>query len=156
MEMMPDFSNGDVKKHVREILQMFVGHGRGLSWTRLAELTCDGDSAVQTWERRLRSYVDAAGPLMPLDIFMRVFTVLPGAAFERFSARMGFSTAPREIDDEATVRRAIVAAARFAAKGAEALEDGHVSHIERADLANDAMGLGPIINSIAGAGSAPH
>ena len=49
---------------------------------------------------------------------------------------------------------AVAACARFAANGAEALEDGHLSHVKLASLSNDAFALGPIINSIAGSGSA--
>ncbi len=155
MEMMPGFSNPDVKIHIRDTLQMFVGHARPVSWARLAELTHDGEGTLATYERRLRSYVEVDGPLMPLDTFMRVFTVLPPQAFARVAARMGFSTSPLEVEVVATVRRAVAACARFAANGAEALEDGHINHVELANLSDEAMALGPVINSIAGSGSAP-
>lgn len=154
MEMMPDYSNPDVKKHVREILSMFVGHGRSMTWARLAEMTWDGEATVATWERRLRSYVDQAGPLMPLDIFMRVFTVLPPAAFQRFAAKMGFSAGPLEPDAVNAVRRAGRAAARISAKIAGALEDGLIDHAELADIENTVFEEGPHINSVLGGGSA--
>lgn len=154
MEMTPGFSNEAVKALVRDILRLFVGHGRTMSWAALADATFDGDGTVETWERRLRSYVEPDGPLMPLDVSMRVFSVLPPAAYQRLANRMGFVTAPLQFEATATVRHAVAACARFAANGAEALEDGHLSHVKLASLSNDAFALGPIINSIAGSGSA--
>jgi len=85
-----------------------------------------------------------------------VFAVLPPEAFGRCASRMGFSTSPLDVDDAATVRRGIAACARFAANGAEALEDGVLSHTERASLADDASNIIPIIHAIAGNGSGPR
>lgn len=154
MEMMPEFSNEAVKALARDILRHFVGHGRSISWAALADSTWNGEGHVDTWERRLRSYVEADGPMMPLDTAMRIFSVLPPAAFQRIARRMGFVTAPLHVEVNATVRHAVAACARFAANGAEALADGHLSHVKLASLSNDAFALGPIINSIAGSGSA--
>lgn len=154
MEMTPDFSSEAVRALVRDILRSFVGHGRTMSWAALADATFDGTGSIDTWERRLRSYVEADGPLMPLNVAMRVFAALPPAAFQRIARRMGFVTAPLRVEASATIRHAVAACARFAANGAEALEDGHLSHVKLARLSNDAFALGPIINSIAGSGSA--
>jgi hypothetical protein len=57
MEMMPEFSNEAVKALARDILRHFVGHGRSISWAALADATWNGEGHVDTWERRLRSYV---------------------------------------------------------------------------------------------------
>lgn len=154
MEMTPEFSNEAVKAYVRDILRHFVGHGRSISWAALADSTWNGEGSVDTWERRLRSYVEADGPMMPFDTAMRIFAVLPPSAFQRIARRMGFVTAPLRVELGATVRHAVAACARFAANGAEALQDGHLSHVKLASLSNDAFELGPIINSIAGSGSA--
>ena len=155
MEMMPDFSTDNVKKFMGDTLRLYVGHGRSTSWAYLAEATHNGEGPVQTWERRLRSYVDPAGNLPPLDIFMRIIAVLPPAAMQRVANFMGFSAGLLEVDGTASVRRAGAAAARFAANVAEALEDGHIDHNEMAALATGAIELGPLINTVAG-GSAPH
>ena len=155
MEMMPDFSTDNVKSFMRDTLRLYVGHGRNVSWAYLAEATHNGEGTVQTWERRLRSYVDPEGPLIPIDIFMRVVAVLPPAAFQRVAIFMGFSAGLLEVDGTASVRRAVAAASRFVANAAEALEDGHIDHNEMAGLATDAIALGPLVNTVAG-GSAPH
>ena len=67
---------------------------------------------------------------------------------------MGFSTAPMEVDDAASVRRAGLAAARIASAVAEANEDGHIDHVELANIARVAAEELPSINSVVGAGSA--
>ena len=154
MTMMPGLSSEAVKILMRDTLRLFVGHGR-VSWSDLAVATFDGEGAVATYERRLRSYVEDGGPQMPLDVFMRVFAVLPPEALGRVVSGMGYSVAPIETDDAATVRRGIAAAARFAASGAEALEDGVLTHVERAQLADHAITIMPIIQSIAGKASTP-
>lgn len=146
MEMMPGFSVRDGKVLIGDTLRMFVGHGRRLSWADLAEAT--GDK-----ERKLRSYVETDGPEMPLDVFMRVFTILPPEAFARVARKMGFSTAPLDVDDEATVRRALSQSARLVADGNEFLEDGKLSPRERAQLSERAAALLPVLQSIAGNGS---
>lgn len=155
MEMMPDFSTDNVKSFMRDTLRLYVGHGRSVSWEYLAEATHNGEGTRKTWERRLRSYVDPDGPLVPLDIFMRIVAVLPHAAFQRVAIFMGFSAGLLEVDGTASVRRAGAAAARFAANVAEALEDGHIDHNEMDRLTTDAINLGPLVNTVAG-GSAPH
>jgi hypothetical protein len=154
MEMAPEFSSEAVRALVRDTLRHFVGHGRTISWAALAAATFDGEGSIDTWERRLRSYVEVDGPMMPLNTAMRIFSALPPAAFQRLANRMGFVTAPLHFEATATVRTAVAACARFAANGAEALEDGSLSHVKLARLAHDAIALGPIINSIAGSGSA--
>lgn len=147
MEMMPGFSVTAVKGVIADTLRLFVGHGRRLSWADLAEAT--GDK-----ERKLRSYVEPDGPEIPLDVFMRVFAVLPPEGFARVARFMGFSAAPLDVDDEATVRRALAQSARLVADGNEFLEDGKLSPRERAQLSERASALLPVLQSIAGNGSA--
>lgn len=146
MEMMPEFSVGNVKMLIADTLRMFVGHGRRLSWADLSDAT--GDK-----ERKLRSYVEADANEMPLDVFMRVFTVLPPEAFARVARHIGFSAAPLDVDDEATVRSGVAKAARLVADANEFLEDGKLTHTERAQLADRAAALLPTLQSIAGNGS---
>lgn len=146
MEMMPEFSATNVKTQIADTLRLFVGHGRRLSWADLAIAT--GDK-----ERKLRSYVEADANEMPLDVFMRVFAVLPPEAFARVARYMGFSAAPMDVDDEATVRRVLAQSARLVADGNEFLEDGKLSPRERAQLADRAAALLPAMQSIAGNGS---
>lgn len=146
MEMMPEFSVPSVKTLIADTLRLFVGHGRRISWADLADAT--GDK-----ERKLRSYVETDGPEMPLDVFMRVFAILPPEAFARVSRVMGFSAAPLDVDDEATVRRALSQSARLVADGNEFLEDGKLSPRERAQLSERAAALLPVLQSIAGNGS---
>lgn len=145
-EMMPEFSVANVKMQIADTLRLYVGHGRRLSWWDLAEAT--GDK-----ERKLRSYVEADGNEMPLDVFMRVFAVLPPEAFARVARYMGFSAAPLEVDDAATVRRGLALCARLVADGNEFLEDGKISPSESAKLADRASGLLPVLQSMAGNGS---
>lgn len=146
MEMMPAYSVHNVKTLIADTLRMFVGHGRRLSWADLAAAT--GDK-----ERKLRSYVETDANEMPLDVFMRVFTVLPPEAFARVARVMGFSAGPLDVDDEATVRRALSQSARLVADGNEFLEDGKLSPRERAQLSERAAALLPVLQSIAGNGS---
>jgi hypothetical protein len=143
MEMMPAFSVLNVKACIADTLRLYVGHGRRLSWADLAAAT--GDK-----ERKLRSYVEDNPNEMPLDVFMRVFTILPPDAFARIARFMGFSASPMDIDDDATVRRALAQSARLVADGTEFLEDGKLDHIERAALADRASALLPVLQSIAG------
>ena len=143
---MPAFSVPNVKSLISDTLRLFIGHGRRLSWADLAAAT--GDK-----ERKLRSYVETDGPEMPLDVFMRVFAILPPEAFGRVSRVMGFASAPLDVDDEATVRRALAQSARLVADGNEFLEDGHLSPRERAQLSDRAAALLPVLQSIAGNGS---
>ena len=153
MEMMPDFSTDNVKSFMRDTLRLYVGHGRSTSWAYLAEATWNGEGSVQTWERRLRAYVDTSGGLPPLDIFMRIIAVLPPAAMQRVANFKGFSAGLLGVDGTATLRKA--APPGSDANAAEALEDGHIDHNEMAALATGAIELGPLINTVAG-GSAPH
>lgn len=146
MEMMPEFSARNVKTLIADTLRMFVGHGRRFSWADLSAAT--GDK-----ERKLRSYVEADANEMPLDVFMRVFAVLPPEAFARVSRVMGFAAAPLDVDDEATVRRALSQSARLVADGNEFLEDGKLTHVEKAKLSERAAALLPVLQSIAGNGS---
>ncbi|RKF23358.1 hypothetical protein D6851_02485 [Altericroceibacterium spongiae] len=146
MEMMPEYSIPSVKRLVADTLRMFVGHGRRISWADLAAAT--GDK-----ERKLRSYVETDGPEMPLDVFMRVFAILPPEAFARVARHMGFSAAPLDLCPDATMLRALAQSARLVAEGNEFLEDGVIDHSERAMLAKRAGDLLPILQSIAGNGS---
>ena len=141
--MMPGFSDEDGKVLLADTLRLFVGHGRRFSWADLA--TATGDDA-----RKLRSYVEADPPAMPAPVFMRVFAVLPPEAFARVARHMGFSSAPLDMDDEATVRRGLKEAARLVADGTEFLEDERLTPTERAKLADRAAALLPTLAVIAG------
>jgi len=144
---MPDFSVPSVKTLIGDTLRLFVGHGRRISWADLAAAT--GDK-----ERKLRSYVETDGPEMPLDVFMRVFAILPPDAFARVARHMGFGAEPLDVCPDATVLRALSQSARLVADGNEFLEDGRLSPRERAQLAERASALLPVLQSIAGSGSA--
>lgn len=145
MERSPGSSVPETKVLIGDTLRLFVGLGRRLSWADLSAAT--GDK-----ERKLRSYVEADGPDMPLDVFMRVFSVLPPEAFARVARRMGFSVGPLELDDDATVKRALAQASRLVADGNEFLEDDHLTHAERAQLARRATVLLPTLAALAGTG----
>lgn len=151
------FSSPAVKMLIADTLRLYVGgYGKRFTWPELAEVTWDHDGDLKTWERRLRSYVEEGGSQMPLDVFMRVFSALPPQAFQRVAIRMGYSVAPMEVDEAASVRRAGAAAARIAAKVADANEDGQVDHselIEIVEVINEEM---PSIHSVVGAGRAPR
>lgn len=141
-------SDDSAKVLIADTLRLYVGLGRRISWADLAEAT--GDS-----ERKLRSYVEKDGPLIPLDVFMRVFTVLPPEAFARVARQMGFTASPADIDETATVRRVMAKAARLVADGNEYLEDGHISPSERAKLADRAADVLPDLQFLADTGT-PH
>lgn len=157
MEMMGQFSTPAVKMLIADTLRMYVGgYGKRFTWPELAEATWDHEGDLKTWERRLRSYVEDGGSLMPLDVMMRVFAALPAQAFQRIATRMGFTVGAMEVDEAASVRRAGAAAARIAAKVADANEDGHVDHselIQIVELINEEM---PSIHSVVGAGTMPR
>lgn len=156
MEIASPFSTPAVKMLLSDTLRMFVGgYSKRFTWPELAEATWDRETDLKTWERRLRSYVEEGGPLMPFDVVMRVFSALPPEAFQRIATRMGFSVAPMEVDEAATVRRAGAAAARIAATIADANEDGHVSHSELGDIVDVIITEMPSIHSVVGAGPAP-
>ena len=145
MEMMPQYSVPNVKTLISDTLRMFVGHGRRLTWADLA--TATGDK-----ERKLRSYVETDGPEMPLDVFMRVFNVLPPEAFGRVCRHMGFAQpAPLDADEDCTVRRALSKASRLVANGNEALEDGTIDHRERAQLRQNAEELVTVLQAFVNA-----
>lgn len=88
---------------------------------------------------------------MPAPMMMRVFAALPIEAWARINNRMGFAApAPLDVDDGASVRKAMSGAARLVADGNEYLEDGVLSPRERADLAQKAEALIPQLQVIAG------
>lgn len=144
MEMMPDFSADRVKMLVADTLRLFVGHGRRLSWADLAH-------ATGVNEKTLRSYCEAGGNMMPLNTAMAVFAVLPPEGFAKIARHVGFSAAPLDVDDAATVRRMLAQSARLVAAGNEYLEDGKLTPSERASLAEQAAALLPALQFIAGA-----
>ncbi len=157
MEIATMFSTTAVKTLVADTLRMFVGgYGKRFTWPELAEATWDRETDLKTWERRLRSYVEEGGALMPLDVMMRVFSALPPQAFQRIALRMGFSVAPMEVDEAASVRRAGLGAARIASKVAEANEDGHINHGELIEIVEVIQAEMPSIHSVVGAGTAPR
>lgn len=157
MEITGQFSVPAVKMLIADTLRMFVGgYGKRFTWPELAEATWDRDGDLKTWERRLRSYVEDGGSLMPVDVMMRVFSVLPPQAFQRIATRMGFSVAPMEVEEAASVRRAGAAAARIAAKVADANEDGQFTHSEMIEIVETITEEMPSIHSVVGAGTAPR
>jgi len=144
MTMILGLSDDDGKTVIADTLRMFVGHGRRFSWADLAAATGDD-------ERKLRSYVERDPAAMPAPVLMRVFAVLPPEAWGRINRRMGFSApAPLDVDDGASIRSALAAAARLVADGNEALEDGVITPIERAQLGDAAEDLIPKLYAIAG------
>ncbi|MEP2103066.1 MAG: hypothetical protein ABJP02_05025 [Parasphingorhabdus sp.] len=146
MEMMPEITTENVKARIADTLRMYVGHGKRLSFADLAEAT--GDE-----ERKLRSYVEAGGSLMPIDVMLRVFSVLPPEAFARIARVIGFSAAPLETADIVNVRKVLSQSARLVANGNEYLEDGVLKHTEKAQFATDAAALIPQLQSIAEGGT---
>jgi hypothetical protein len=143
MKIKAGFSSDDAKLLIADTLRLYVGRGRRLSWEDLAE-------ATEIKEGTLRSYVAEGGPEMPLHVMLTVFPLLPPAAFARLARAIGFSATLCEVDDEATVRRALAQGARLVADGNEFLEDGILSPSERARLAARASELMPTLQAIAG------
>ena len=142
MTMMPGLSDDDGKMLIADTLRAFVGLGRRTSWADLAEATGDD-------ERKLRSYVDKVPAAMPGTVMMRVFAALPPEAWARVNRRMGFTAPGRlDVDDGATLRRAMSAASRLVANGTEALEDGVITPTERANIADQAEQLLPILTAV--------
>lgn len=135
-------SHHDCGELIAETLRLFVGQGRRLSWADLAAATGDD-------EAKLRSYVRTPPVAMPLDVFLRVMPVLPPAAFARVALRLGFSAAPVDAEDAASLRHAMAEASRFVADGSEALEDGALSPRERAQIQRKAEALLPTIQAVA-------
>lgn len=132
----------NVKVLIRDTLQLFVGQGRRFSYADLAAATGD-------CERKLRSYADADPNMMPLDVALRVFTVLPTEALARLARLMGVAVSPLDVDDAATVRASLAGAARLVADGTEAMADGRISHSERAQLGRQAAALLPSLQALA-------
>ena len=144
MTTMLGLSDDDGKTLIADTLRMFVGQGRRFSWADLAAATGDD-------ERKLRSYVEREPAAMPAPVMMRVFAVLPPEAWARINLRMGYAApAPADVDDGASVRRALAQASRLVADGNEYLEDGVLSPNERASLADRAIELMPALRVIAG------
>lgn len=141
MEMMGELSSGAVRGLIDDTLRLFVGQGRRLSFADLAAATGDN-------ERRLRSYVEPDGPMMPLDVALRVFAVLPPHAFSRVARSIGFTAAPADAEGGATMRRAITSSAKLVAKGTAALEDGQIDHREMAELRAEAEELMPMLAAV--------
>lgn len=135
-------SPGNVKALIRDTLLLFVGQGRRFSYADLAAATGD-------CPRKLRSYADADPNMMPLDVALRIFTVLPPEAFARVARVMGLGIAPLDVDDAATVRASLIGAARLVADGTEALADGRITHSERALLGKQAAALLPSLQALA-------
>ncbi len=141
MEMSGEVSSAGVRALIDDTLRLFVGQGRRLSWADLAAAT--GDT-----ERKLRSYVEPDGPMMPIDVAMRVFAVLPPHAFARLARCIGFTAAPADADGGATLRRVISSSAQLVAKGTAALEDGQIDHREAAELRRAAEELLPALSAV--------
>jgi hypothetical protein len=136
------FSSDGAKALIADTIRLYVGLGRRLSFRDLAE-------ALDMKEGTLRSYVADDGPLMPLDLFMRLFTILPPEAFAKVAREMGFQAAPAETADDATVRHAISKASKLVALGAEILEDNVITPKERADFADEAANCLPVLQMVA-------
>lgn len=150
MKFNGDFSSDGAKMLIAETIRLYVGQGRRLSFRDVAE-------AIDMKEGTVRSYVAEDGPLMPLDVFMRVFTVLPPEAFARVARQMGFAAAPAETADDGTVRKALTMAAQFVATGTEILEDGVITPTERAQLRRSAGEFIPMLQRLATCeGGPPH
>ena len=148
MTMMPGFSNENVKRELAAVLRDFVGHGRHMSFADLARST--GDE-----ERKLRSYVEADGPMMPADQMIRIMAALPPEAFGRLCLFLGFAApAPLDHSADATFRRAMTLASRIVAAGNEAMEDGALSPVEKANLADMMADALPVFSGVA-CGDAP-
>jgi hypothetical protein len=145
MEMMVHYSTEAVRELIADTLQLYVGLGKRLSWADLA-----GATGIK--EGTLRSYVEAGGSLMPLPVFMNVFSKLPPEAFARVARYMGFSAGPLAIEDNIAVRRAMTQASRLVAEGNEALEDGELNHVERARIRQRAAELLPTIAALSTVG----
>lgn len=147
MELTGLFSTDAARSLIAETLRLYVGLGKRISWADLADVT-------KIKQRTLRSYVEEGGPLMPLDVFMTVFSKLPPEAFARIARHMGFSAGPLDVEEHVTVKRAMTQASRLVAEGNEALEDGELNHVERARLRTRALELLPTIAALAGEGDA--
>jgi hypothetical protein len=146
MKTIPGLSDDDGTSLIGATLRMYVGNSphHVMTFPELAELTGEKEGT-------LRSYVERDPPRMSAPMMMRVFSVLPPEAWARINHRMGFAApGPLEVDQMASVRRAITVASQFVAEGTAALEDGELDHRERASLARGAEDLIPKLAIVAG------
>lgn len=147
MKMNDRISNEDARTVICSALRPYVGRAREWSWSDLAE-------AAGEKEGTLRSYVAEGGPLMPLDVFMRVSMILPPQFFARVARVLGFTSAPADVDDTATIRRITAKSARLVADASDYMEDNIITPREHANLADRARELLPDLQALANSGRA--
>ena len=141
MEMTAANSEDNAKRVIASALQMFVGRGKFISWDDLA-------AAVDEKPGTLRSYAATPPVAMPSPVMMRVFAILPAAAWAKVNAAMGFCAPPRIDDEEAAcMRRALAQASHLVADGNEFLADGIIDPSERAQFSDMAEALIPTLRA---------
>lgn len=141
MEMSAANSEDNAKRVIASALQMFVGRGKFISWDDLA-------AAVDEKPGTLRSYAATPPAAMPAPVMMRVFAILPAAAWAKVNAHMGFCAPPRIEDEEtACMRRTLAQLSHLVADGNEYLADGVVDHREQALFSSAAEAMIPALRA---------
>jgi hypothetical protein len=141
MEMNASNSDENAKRVIADTLQLFVGRGKAISWEDLAAATGERAGTLRTYAAT--PPVEMSAPLM-----MRVFAILPSAAWARINAAMGFCAPPRIEDEEAAcMRRALAQASQLVADGNEYLADGIIDPGERAAFSRTAEALIPTLRA---------
>ncbi|WP_375282920.1 hypothetical protein [Sphingobium yanoikuyae] len=141
MEMSAANSEDNAKRVIASALQMFVGRGKFISWDDLA-------AAVDEKAGTLRSYAATPPAAMSAPVMMRVFAILPAAAWAKVNAHMGFCAPPRIEDEEtACMRRTLAQLSHLVADGNEYLADGVVDHREKALFSSAAEAIIPTLRA---------
>jgi hypothetical protein len=141
MELNHSLSDENGKRVIADALRLFVGRGKTISWEDLAE-------AVGEKPGTLRTYAATPPVEMSAPLMMRVFAILPSAAWAKVNAVMGFCAPPRIEDEEAAcMRRALAQASMLVAEGNEFLADGVIDHRERAIFSERAEALIPTLRA---------
>ena len=141
MQMNAANSEDNAKRVIASALQLFVGRGRFISWDDLA-------AAVDEKPGTLRSYAATPPVAMPSPVMMRVFAILPAAAWAKVNAAMGFCAPPRIEDEQvACMRRTLAQLSQLAADGNEFLADGIIDHREEALFSDRAEAIIPILRA---------
>jgi len=128
-------SDENAKRVIADTLQMFV------SWDDLGAAT--GEKAGT-----LRSYAATPPATMPAPTMMRVFAILPAAAWAKVNAAMGFCAPPRIEDEEtACMRRTLSQLSHLVADGNEFLADGIIDPREQAIFSDRAEAIIPVLRA---------
>jgi hypothetical protein len=141
MEMNGAYSDENAKRVIADTLQMFVGRGKFISWDDLGAATGEKGGT-------LRSYAATPPATMPAPTMMRVFAILPPAAWAKVNAAMGFCAPPRIEDEQlACMRRTLSQLSHLVADGNEFLADGIIDPREEAIFSDRAEAIIPVLRA---------